>query len=342
MYDDSVLWIFAIGKRGEVMDSEQMKELLIKEFEEDPLYKQIHLHRLEGELFTDLILSLHPEGDYSTMDASRILERPDSTIRNHFRSELYNYIAPEKLGKYYRLNYKSIFRLHMIFLLMEKANKTTVDILAYLGMYGIESSYDTRVTKRTSRIRNELEPATNPSVLLRIVKQEKMHEILTHMINILRFENELREIDRQIDSRANERDKAISDLKNQLLEEKQSALLDNYMKAMSQKSRSFVGLFKKREDNIPELRDKIQGLKKKYEMIIKEQAEKFEQEIQELKKEKQKIMAKIEVEKQLQERVGESLEEVLQELQLPSSTIASTSENPRFISIEDNEDDLSD
>ena len=111
------------------MEEKDMKTVLTQEFHDDPIYKLALLNKLDDYLFTEGILSMHQESTYSTVETGRIIERSDSTIRNHFRSDLLDYIAPEKFGKYYRLNYKSVFRLQLIFILMEKASKTSVDLL---------------------------------------------------------------------------------------------------------------------------------------------------------------------------------------------------------------------
>ncbi|MEH6906119.1 hypothetical protein V7008_10385, partial [Neobacillus drentensis] len=116
------------------MENQDMETLLKQEFAKDPVYRLVMLEGLQESVFTPGILSMHKDISYSTVETGRIIVRSDSTIRNHFRSDLIEYIEPEKFGKFYRLNYKSVFRLHLIFLLMEKASKTTIDILAELGI----------------------------------------------------------------------------------------------------------------------------------------------------------------------------------------------------------------
>lgn len=115
------------------VDQIDMKEALEREFRDDPIYKMCLINKLEDDLFPESILLMHHETSYGTVEAGKILDRPDSTIRNHFRTGLIEYIAPERFGKYYRLDYRCVFRLHMIFLLMEKRGKSTVDILVELG-----------------------------------------------------------------------------------------------------------------------------------------------------------------------------------------------------------------
>lgn len=111
-----------------------MREAIEREFENDPIYRMCLIHEItEDELFPEPILSMHHETSYSTVDTGKILGRPDSTIRNHFRTDLLEYVAPERFGKYYRMDWKCVFRLHMIFWLMERRGKSTVDILVELG-----------------------------------------------------------------------------------------------------------------------------------------------------------------------------------------------------------------
>ncbi|MEU2316469.1 hypothetical protein, partial [Streptomyces albidoflavus] len=117
------------------MEEINVKELLIENFKDDPIYKLCQISKLDDYLFDENILALHPATTYSTVETGKILGKNDSTIRNHFRSDLIEYIEPEKAGKYFRLNYKSIFRLHMIFLLMNKVGKTSVDILVEAGIH---------------------------------------------------------------------------------------------------------------------------------------------------------------------------------------------------------------
>lgn len=118
------------------MDNEtlQLKEILNEEFKHDPLRREIRVHKLEEYLFTDNILAMHPKSTYSTVDAGKILGRKDSTIRNYFQGDLVHYIKPEKSGIYYRLNYRSIFKLHMILLLIDKARKTTAELAEQVGI----------------------------------------------------------------------------------------------------------------------------------------------------------------------------------------------------------------
>ncbi|PGT82211.1 hypothetical protein [Bacillus sp. AFS040349] len=111
-----------------------IREYLENIFKEDPLRLEISKSKLDKYLYTKEILGMHPEKQYSTIEAAAIIGRSDSTIRNYFRTDLLGYIRPDKQGKFYRLNYISVFKLHMILLLLEKGDKATGDLTDYLGI----------------------------------------------------------------------------------------------------------------------------------------------------------------------------------------------------------------
>lgn len=160
-----------------------MKEALEREFRDDPIYKMCLINHLEDELFPEPILSMHHETSYSTVDTGKILNRPDSTIRNHFRSELIEYIAPERFGKYYRMDYRCVFKLHMIFLLMEKRGKSTVDILVELGIEPAVAA--TNYNSRRGTLYKSVPPQKNevgPSEEL-IAKVEALTKMVEQIMN---------------------------------------------------------------------------------------------------------------------------------------------------------------
>lgn len=139
-----------------------MHEILEEIFKDDPIRKEITINKLEDELFTDSILEMHHETTYSTVDTGRIIGRPDSTIRNYFRTDLLQYIEPVKFGKYYRLDYKSVFKMHMILLLIEKAGKSTSDIAYFVG---ITPGVSVSKTKRTGFVVNNNEESLTPDII---------------------------------------------------------------------------------------------------------------------------------------------------------------------------------
>lgn len=183
-----------------------MKGLLEEKFTDDPIFREIQINKIDlDEVFTESILEMHPETTYSTVEAGKIIGRKDSTLRNYFRTELEDYVAPERSGKYYRLNYQSVFRLHMILLLVEKANKTTVDIGYALGISALSSTSSSIKPKRRTA-ESSLEPSQDNNnaqlnelkkmMLIQNMRQVELQE-RAHLTNL---KVELTNVDREIDS----------------------------------------------------------------------------------------------------------------------------------------------
>lgn len=284
------------------MEKADMEAILLEEFKNDPIYRLAILNGLEKFLFTDGILSLHKDLTYSTVDTGKIIERSDSTIRNHFRSDLIEYINPEKFGKFYRLNYQSIFRLHLIFLLMEKSQKTTVDILAELGMHPAMSMGGNlkRVPRNESR---ELAEVSDDSDITHIIderfgKIEHTMNLQGLMLNILKYEKDLVEIDRKIDSNQSRIKQIASESRMSYLEEKQAQLLISSLRK-SIKKPSFFGMFKKEQDiDVLEISNQIDGnIKERYDKEVKDLTSEYESEIAKLKEEKEVLIESLKKEK---------------------------------------------
>ncbi|KAA6446904.1 hypothetical protein [Bacillus swezeyi] len=136
------------------MEAFNMKELLEEKFEDDPIYKEVQILNLEKELYTDKILNMHPETTYSTVEAGKIVGRPDSTIRNYFRSDLIDYIQPEKMGKFYRLNYISVFKFQMILTLIDKGGKSLNDIAYATGLRASSMASFSKINKKSEDTNN--------------------------------------------------------------------------------------------------------------------------------------------------------------------------------------------
>lgn len=287
-----------------------MKKLLKEEFENDPIYRLAILNGLEDSLFTENILSMHKEISYSTVEAGRIIERSDSTIRNHFRSDLIEYIAPEKFGKYYRLNYKSVFRLHLIFLLMEKASKTTVDLLAELGMQpsiqiGGNIKRIPRSNSRELQEWNQQKEEEDQNLIEdRLKNLEHAMNIQSLMLNILKYEKDLADIERKIENRESAINQIKSEFHMRYLEEKQSQLLTNSLKKTIQKP-SFFGLFKKTEEiDVQQISKQIEdNLKEKFDREVQSKIKEHQDEIEKLKAEKEKINTSLLEEKEKFSRI---------------------------------------
>lgn len=259
---------------------EEIKRKLIEEFKDDPIYKMVEFYGLVDELFTEGILGLNMDdkNTYSTTEAAKILDRPDSTIRNYFHTDLIEYIAPEKWGKFYRLDYRSIFKLRMIFVLVDKANKTSVDLLTTLGVSPSIVIGENELKRTNHFAQIELPPdlvdnLKNISDFLN--KQSEIFKLFT-------FQNELNELRLKLNKKESERDKEISELHFRYLEDKQSAITDNYIRNLTQKSKLWRRK-KANEEMALALQEQIGKLRNKYQTEIQKINQKYEIEIEELK-----------------------------------------------------------
>lgn len=283
-----------------------IKELLLDEVKEDRLYRRVVIEGLADALFTPGILSMHEGVTYSTVDAGKIIERSDSTIRNHFRSDLINYIQPEKYGKYYRLDYKSIFRLHIIFLLMDKVGRTTVDLLAELGWEPSVSVGNPKIINRDNlsgyrEVAAGIEvPDLQRQVLeSRLERVEKSLLLQNAMTRIFKYESDIANIDRLIESKKTIIHQIQSDAKMRYLEDKHSKLLATSLKK-SIKKPSLFDLFKKPEEvDVEQMSSEIEkALKDKMEEEITLQISNHKEEMNELIKKKEQLNEKLLLERE--------------------------------------------
>ncbi|USK41624.1 hypothetical protein LIS77_25990 (plasmid) [Cytobacillus firmus] len=273
------------------MESLDMKELLMEEFENDPIFRMAVLNGLEDSVFTTGIQSMHKDMTYSTVEAGRIIERSDSTIRNHFRSDLIEYIQPEKFGKFYRLNYKSVFRLHLIFVLMDKASKTSVDLLAELGMQpGVSMGGNVKRVQRESTDLQEYSDQLQNNYEERLSTMERNLGFQSKMLNILKYEKDISDIERKLERKEVEIDQIKTDAYMKYLEEKQTQLLSTSLKKSIQKP-SFLGLFKKPDIiDVEQINKDVETkLKEKMDQEIKEKINIARKEIETLQEEKRKV-----------------------------------------------------
>jgi hypothetical protein len=273
------------------VESLDMKELLMKEFENDPIYRMAVLNGLEDSVFTMGIQSMHKDMTYSTVEAGRIIERSDSTIRNHFRSDLIEYIQPEKFGKFYRLNYKSVFRLHLIFVLMDKASKTSVDLLAELGLQpGVSMGGNVKRVQRESTDLQEYSDQLQNNYEERLSTMERNLGFQSKMLNILKYEKDISDIERKLERKEVEIDQIKTDAYMKYLEEKQTQLLSTSLKKSIQKP-SFLGLFKKPDIiDVEQINKDVETkLKEKMDQEIKEKINIARKEIETLQEEKRKV-----------------------------------------------------
>ncbi len=123
-------------KSGGMM--ENPKETLTDEFRNDLLFIYIQQEGLEHELFDDNIFyqKIRKNVSYSTKEAASLLGlgNKDWTIRNYLnRYNLDEYVQIGKVGNQMMLDYDSVFKFKMIFLLRDLKNKKPVDIAGIVG-----------------------------------------------------------------------------------------------------------------------------------------------------------------------------------------------------------------
>lgn len=162
------------------MDRENFVGLINDKFKNDPLLEQIKISGLDNHLFPDrLIEQLNTNNTYSLSQAAEILEVKDHNLRNYLnRHYLDEYIQTERLGKLYRLDYKSIFKFHMIFILVNYGKRTPTDIASYVG---------TKAEVGNTTIRSNRERAVNDS-----------NNISNELSNSNEFEKRLENIEKSI------------------------------------------------------------------------------------------------------------------------------------------------
>lgn len=112
-----------------------MVELLREEFMDDPLYREIMADsELRQKLFPDFVKELHPKKQYTTLEVSEMIEEKDSTVR-YYMNTLLDYIQPIRNNRNYRLTYKSIYKLYLVFLYTRDYGRNTNDVKGLLPMF---------------------------------------------------------------------------------------------------------------------------------------------------------------------------------------------------------------
>ncbi len=292
-----------------------MKEIFQREFADDPLIREIKLVGLENEIYNEKILSIHPERTYSTIEASTIIERNDSTLRNYFRTELLEYIAPEKVGRYYRLNYKSLFKFHLILLLVEKANKSTNDISILCGLKALISEYEVNHSfkRRENTPVNTLEQSNLSQEINQIKKM--MSEMVKNQViseekeKLNNLELEYLKLDREIETIEREIEKTKLETKIINAEKKYLKILDySLRKTAINKKRGLFDLFKfndMKEENLEQvLQDAIKMSEQKED--IKVQVDKSHDELIEKLEQRDKLIQKINKQKEVVKQLPQS------------------------------------
>src|SRR5690606_11459440 len=121
----------------QVIDEEKvinLEEMTLQEeietvFKDDPLYQLIEEEGLTEELIPNKLLDgLNRKNQYTISEAAEKLEKKDYQFRNILqRNGLEEYVQVTQAGKLYRLDYRGIYRLFMIFLLQDRFGKRPVD-----------------------------------------------------------------------------------------------------------------------------------------------------------------------------------------------------------------------
>lgn len=114
-----------------------MKDLLISEFSQDPLFKQIERKGFLEELFDEHILNLNPGSEYSTTNIEEWYcdENLKPSTMRHWQKQLDEYIESTTIGARgnVRLGYRSVFRLRMA-LLLRSHNFSLMRICQFVGI----------------------------------------------------------------------------------------------------------------------------------------------------------------------------------------------------------------
>lgn len=215
-----------------------IKEILIEEFKNDPVYRMVIDNRLEGYLFPDSLLEIDTKKTYSTIEAGNIIGRKDSTIRNYFKTELLDYINPEKVGNIYRLDYINIFKIHMISLLFEKGRKNKSEIAYELGLKpGIQLGTGVDTPEFIKRQNEEI---------------DKIKKYLAFMTQKLQIQNDLR----LLENERNDKNIKLITLENKLELLKKEYREEDYFNAISTAVEELSELEIKNTKLIKELKDK--------------------------------------------------------------------------------------
>ena len=315
---------------GKEVEERSMREILEYDFKDDPVYK-LCLNKDDLELdmlFSPAILGLSRKVVYSTVDAGKILQRNDSTIRNHFRTDIIKYIKPEKHGKYYRLDYKSVFRLHMVFVLMENTSSTSTDILIEAGLQQPEPFADSGPTirKKQGSQENELKAfdrAGYEDLADRMDLLEHISVVQGHRLNISEYEKEITRLNQVILENEYEIEKIKTAEHIKYLEDRQSRLLTASLNKTFEK-KGFFG-FKKPDSLQVELpKDLEEELKKKKQDLITQSIKVHEEKVQNAKNGIDKIEKKLFSEQERLEKLTADEENRIESKDRVIKEIAST------------------
>lgn len=157
---------------------EYIENVLRNEFKNDNLYRRIIKTPLEDYLFHDKILTLviHPDHLYGTEEVAKmILEKKDGEVKvgipsgslRHYLTNLESYVSPAATGgRNKRLNYESVFRLQMIYLLKDQYGVNGLQQLVGILGSAIEVNQEASIASSDQSIRKLLEMFTSTGILV--------------------------------------------------------------------------------------------------------------------------------------------------------------------------------
>ncbi|MED4285709.1 hypothetical protein P4679_27660 [Priestia megaterium] len=190
------------------MSKISMKEILTETFKDDILWRQIHNLNLEEHLFPESLLKeLHLEDTYYTAKAATILGLPDNNaqpIRNNLaenRKNVREYVQATRTQKQWTFDYKSLFRMHMYFILNLKGKMSPKEISHYLGNE-VEEIVTERMSRSRNNVINEKRELSGPDKSSRY--DERLERIENQLIyqsrlnNLLTLQREYEEANRKV------------------------------------------------------------------------------------------------------------------------------------------------
>ncbi len=282
-----------VSKVEDKHQREELRELLLEEFQYDQIYNLALSHTSEEDIWTDSILSINPDTHYVAIKASEFIGRDDATIRHYLRSELSDiYIKPQKHGRYYRLNYITIFRIHLISLLMEKVGMTTNQLLVELGA---EPTFE---SNRKSSNDALIEQISNFKEAVNYLYNSNMNyqNLLLEILAMDRSVNQLKYEITQLEREMSESNQEIKQLESAAY---QDYLLDrqNHIMVASLRKKqktSIFSLFKKDTDDEPLITEEVdKQLKDKRLDAIKDQIAQLKSDIEAYSGKRENLVKKL-------------------------------------------------
>ncbi|MCM3364319.1 hypothetical protein [Niallia sp. MER TA 168] len=290
-----------------------MRELLEDEFKLDPLYNVAIIRELEEYIWNDKILSMSNERTYDTVEASKFIGRADATIRYYLRHELSDiYIKPEKQGRYYKLSYYTIFKIHLVSILIETGGMSTTEILTELGhkTTTVPSSKNTPLYDDLRKLSQFVEASYKFNNQLLVKMQQQTVLLLSYEKKLSNLRIESVNIERKIADAKSEVTELKNDSMSNYLLERQDQIL---VASLKKKPKGFFSRFK--NDSKEELLniEVDKQLKEKQEAAIQGKADLLKEKIDDYYKELNNIKEEIAETEQEYELALREQERILEE-----------------------------